>query len=112
MSFIFSRKTSSTKKRSKHSERRAAKILDGRVQPASGALNQFNLKADVKSSHFLVDDKTTARGSFSVSVALWRKLSREAWMNKRAPLIRIEFSAGPSLYVMDEVTFMKLKSKL
>lgn len=109
---IFSRRHTSTKRRSKFSERRAAAIIGGKVQPASGAINRFDLKGDVKSKHFLVDDKTTTLGSYSISVKLWRKLTREAFMNKRAPLVRVEFTDGPSLYIIDETTFMKLKDAL
>lgn len=97
-----------TKARSKFSEARAAKAYGGKVQPASGAINRFDLKADVKSDKFLVDDKTTSAESYRLEVKLWRKLSKEAWMNKRRPSIRIEFDAGLCLYVVDEMTFLNL----
>lgn len=83
--------------------------MKGRVQPASGAINRFDLKGDVKSERFLIDDKTTHAGSFSVSLKLWRKLSNEAWKNRKRPAIRIEFSDGAPLYVVDEQTFIELK---
>ena len=111
MSFIFHRKNTSTKRRSKFSEQRAAAVFGGKVQPASGAINRFDLKADIKSAEYLVDDKTTGRNSYGITIDLWRKLSKEAWMNKRKPMMRIEFTKGPTLYVMDEITFMKLQRK-
>jgi hypothetical protein len=55
----------------------------------------------------LVDDKTTHNKSYGVQVELWRKLTREAFINKRRPAMRIEFSNGPVLYVIDELTFME-----
>lgn len=99
----------STRGRSKFSERRAAATLQGRVQPASGALPQTHLKGDVITSKFLVDDKTTESASFSVKTALWQKLSREAFMNKRRPMLRLEFrKEDVTLYVIDEVTLYEL----
>lgn len=96
------------KSRSKLSERRAAKVFGGRVQPASGAINVAALKADVKSREFLVDDKTTNTQSYSLNVKTWRKLQKEAFMNRRRPAMRIEFADGPTLYVFDEQTTMNL----
>lgn len=83
-------------------------MFQGRVQPASGALRPFHLKADVKSKHFLVDDKTTDADSFRLQMKLWRKLSNEAWSMKRRPVIRVEFISGPTLYVIDELTMQEL----
>jgi len=97
----------STKARSQRSEKRAAHFLGGKVQPASGAINRFDLKADVKSKHFLLDDKTTEMESFKLSFALWRKLVKEAWLNKKHPMIRIE-SPKETLYVVDEFTMHQL----
>lgn len=102
------RKHLSNKHRSKFSEKRAAQVFRGRLQPASGAINQFNLKADVKSDRFLVDDKTTIHASYSVTTKLWKKLHREAWMNRRRPAMRIEFADGTVLYVIDEMTLQEL----
>ena len=96
------------KARSKISEKRAAEVFGGRLQPASGAINVASLKGDVKSRQFLVDDKTTKHGSYSISVALWRKLQKEAFMNRRQPAMRVEFTDGPTLYIFDEQTTRRL----
>lgn len=104
---ILSKKHLSTKARSKRSEKRAATFLKGKVQVASGAINRFDLKADVKSDKFLVDDKTTNLGSFSINFSLWKKLSGEAWMNKKRPMMRIE-SQACVLYVIDELTLQEI----
>ena len=102
------RQSWTTKARSKKSEKRAAKILNGKVQPASGAINRFDLKADVKTDRFLVDDKITRRASYSLSVKLWRKLTDEAFKNSRSPMMRVDFEDGPTLYVVDEQTIQQL----
>jgi len=99
----------STRKRSLRSEKRAAKFFGGKVQPASGSINRFDLKGDVKSAEFLVEDKMTANQSYSIKVVTWRKLSNQAWRNNRKPCLRIEFADGPVLYVVDERTMDSLK---
>lgn len=104
---ILSKKHLSTKARSKRSEKRGATFLGGRVQVASGAINRFDLKADIKTEKYLVDDKTTNLGSFSINFALWKKLAGEAWMNKKRPMMRIE-SQSAVLYVVDELTLKEL----
>lgn len=105
---ILNRKYHSTRKRSKKSETDLAEKLNGKVQPGSGAINRFDLKADVKSAKFLADDKLVGGESFTVKLALWRKISREAWKNNKRPLMRLNFEKGDPLYLMDEVTFMEL----
>lgn len=105
---IFSRKRFSTKVRSKRSEKLAAKIYGGKVQPASGAINRLDLKGDVKSDTFLVDDKTTDAQSYQLKVETWRKLSSEAYRTARRPSMRVEFIDGPSLYILDELTFRQM----
>lgn len=104
------KKNLGNKDRSKRSEKRAAIFLGGKVQPASGAINRFDLKGDVKTERFLVDDKTTTLKSFSINFDTWKKLSGEAWMNKKRPLMRIE-SENHTLYVMDEMTMEELIRK-
>lgn len=104
---LLPKKNLSTKARSKRSERRCAELVNGKVQPASGAIDRYDLKADVKSATLLIDDKTTARESFSVNLKLWRKLADEAYSNHKSPVMRIEFSNGPTVYVLDELLFLE-----
>jgi hypothetical protein len=108
MAFNFKRPYLATRVRSKRSEQRAADIFNGRRQPNSGAVNRFDLKGDVKSAHFLIEDKTTDKGSYSISLATWRTLSNHAWRNKRRPVLRVEFTGASPLYVIDEVTLLEL----
>lgn len=108
---VRSRKHLTTKARSRLSERRAAVIFGGRLQPASGAVKRHDLKGDVKSPHFLVEDKTTGAGSYALAVKTWRKISSEAWSQDRRPAMKVEFTDGPTLYVVDEATFIELLGK-
>lgn len=107
---IFNRKSyQTTRQRSTQSEREAARLMGGKVQPASGAINRFDLKADVKSVSFLVDDKVTDNLSYSLKYELWAKLSSQAWANRRRPCLRLNFTQGEPLYVVDETTFLEMK---
>ncbi len=106
--FILPKKHLGKKQRSIRSERRAAKTFGGRVQPASGAINRFDLKCDVKSEKFLVDDKITGRGSYSISLKLWREIKNHAFRNRRHPAMRVEFEGGDTLYIVNEITFQAL----
>ena len=99
-----------TKQRSKKSEAQAAVIFGGKVQPASGAINRFDLKADVKSERFLVDDKVTDNESYSLKLATWRTLSDQAWKNRRRPALRVNFTRGEAVIVLDETTFADMKA--
>lgn len=105
MSYLRPKKNLSTKARSRKSEARCARFVGGRTQPASGALPVAAFKGDVKSAKFLIDDKTTNRKSYSIAVKLWQKLVREAFINRRSPALRIEFTDGPTLYVVGEDIF-------
>ena len=101
----------STRFRSKASEKKAARVFGGRLQPNSGALKPVGLKGDVKSSRFLVDDKCTDKESFTLKRELWQKLSNQAWSNHLRPALRIDFAKGSPLYVLDEMTFKEMLEK-
>ena len=47
----------SNKDMSKASEKNLARQFGGKVQPASGAIDRFDLKADVVTDNFLFDDR-------------------------------------------------------
>ncbi len=86
-----SKKHLTNRQRSKRSEKRCADIFKGRIQPASGSLPPAAFKGDVKSELFLIDDKNTNLQSFGVKSSVFKKLRREAFMNDKKPMIRIEF---------------------
>ncbi len=97
-----------TKQRSKKSEAQAARTFGGKVQPASGAINRFDLKADVKSKSFLVDDKVTDNMSYTLQLKTWRTLSDQAWKNCRRPAMRVNFTQGEPVILLDETTFQDM----
>jgi hypothetical protein len=100
----------SNKWRSKRSEKRAARIHNGRVQPASGALPVARFKGDVVSDQFLIDDKTTNSKSFAVNSATFIKLRREAFINRKSPMIRVEFP-NITVCVIEEKLLAKLMNQ-
>ena len=102
----------SNKERSLKSERELAKLVNGRVQPASGAIDRADLKADVKSRFHLIDDKVTGKGSYSIARKLWRVLGKQAWQNRLKPALRINFEGDFKVYVISEQDFLVLQEAL
>ena len=105
---LFKRPNLATRFRSKKSENQASEIFSGRRQPNSGAVNRFDLKGDVKSKHFLVEDKTTDKASYTLKLDTWREISDQAWKTKRRPAMRLEFTGASALYIVDEQTMIDL----
>lgn len=107
MKFHLAKKHLTTKQRSARSEKRAAEVLQGRRQPASGALACGALKGDVKSDKFVLEDKTTEHASYQFKLDEWRKLCREAFGQCRRPVFRMQIR-GEAIYCLDEMTFQQL----
>ena len=81
------------KRRSKEQEKRVAKELNGKTQPASGAL--WAAKADVRSDLFLVECKTTLKDSYRLTFNTWNKVYNEALKDgMRVPVMCIELEGG------------------
>lgn len=81
-----------TRKRSQLSERRLARLVGGRVQPASGALPVASLKGDVSTKDVLYEDKVTSRHSFGVSTKLLHKIQKQAReAGKRFGVLHVQF---------------------
>jgi hypothetical protein len=79
---------SDNQKRSKQQEKRAARRVGGRVQPASGA---GRAKGDVRSTwHARVECKLTRASSFTLKLAELEKIEREAAPPEK-PIFEIEF---------------------
>jgi hypothetical protein len=108
---ILKKKHLSNKARSRRSESRGSKSVNARLQPASGALPVAAFKGDYKNETFLFDDKTTNAQSYSVGVKLWRKHAKDAFVMNRKPALRIEFTDGPTLFVIDESMFRRLTNQ-
>lgn len=80
-------KRGTTKFKSNLQERQVANDLFGRVQIASGALDD---KADVRSKDFLCECKTTEKDSYTLKVDTWNKIQREAFKLGLCPIMCIQ----------------------
>ena len=80
-------KRGTTKFKSDLQERQVANDLLGRVQIASGALDD---KADVRSTDFLCECKTTEKDSYTLKVDTWNKIQKEAYKLGLCPIMCIQ----------------------
>lgn len=80
-------KRGTTKFKSNLQERQVANDLLGRVQIASGALDD---KADVRSKDFLCECKTTEKDSYTLKVDTWNKIQKEAYKLGLCPIMCIQ----------------------
>lgn len=96
------------KQRSLRSEKELAKQVNGRRQPASGALPVAALKGDVKTADFLFDDKVTQAKSYAIKTSDWEKLRKQAFQARRKPVMRINFDEGPTLFIVSQELFFNL----
>lgn len=74
------------------SEKRVAKKMGGRLQPASGALTPFkgDFKLDRKLK-FLVEAKSTTGDTLKVDLGWLMKITQEALHHNSKPLLTISF---------------------
>lgn len=93
------------RKKSQKQEKKVAKELNGRVTPASGALDCA--KGDVRSDYFLIECKTTSKDFYSLSLDTWDKISKEALRDgMRVPVMCIDLEDGERRYaVINESDF-------
>lgn len=70
-------------------EKKDVKDFGGKPTPRSGGVWKF--PGDSKNNVFLIDSKTTEKKSFSVTLKMWHKINREALLNRRIPLLSIQF---------------------
>jgi hypothetical protein len=88
-------------------EKKDATLFGGRRTPRSGGL--WFAKGDVKSDVFLIENKTTKHKSFSITDKIWEKIEKEALLNKRIPMLSIEFGdAVKELIVLDKNDFITI----
>lgn len=95
---------------SKKQEKGVAKALNGRVQVNSGATD-FK-KGDVTTDQFLIECKTKASHSESISIKKeWLTKNRQEALFMGKPYNALVFSFGPNEenhYVIDEELFIEL----
>jgi hypothetical protein len=93
------------KKQWEKKEQKDANSFRGRRTPRSGGL--WFAKADVKSDTYLIENKTSAKESFSITSKLWEKINREALINSKIPLMSLEFGKKKiELIVMSKDDFL------
>ena len=71
-------------------EKRAAKRLNGKLTPASGAL--IGAKGDILRRSFLIESKATVHDSISVKLAWLEKIAKEALDSGKDPALLIQFT--------------------
>lgn len=79
-----------TRKQSNKQEKRIAKDIGGKVQPASGA--RWGHRRDVKSDNYLIEAKTTSQDSYSLKDADLAFLKKQAYQAGKIPAYIIELS--------------------
>jgi hypothetical protein len=100
-------------RRSRESEKSLALKIQGKVQPASGALPVAKFKGDVVTDCFMIDDKTTQAESFNVSQKLMRKTRDDAFKQRRRGAVCVHFeSTGMRYFVITEKEFLEYSQLL
>ena len=97
-----------TKRKSTLQEKRVAKEVGGRTTPASGAM--WGCKGDVRSDAFLVECKTTEKDKYSLSIATWNKIRREAIKDgMKIPIMCIDLCSGKYRFAVFEYAPTSIK---
>lgn len=103
------------RRKSQKQEKRTAKEFGGSVQIASGAIE--TMKGDVRTgyestvgkfneSDFLIENKFTDSPAYSLKLATWEKIEKEAFRdNFRTPLMQIDVQDHIQVVVMNRDTF-------
>ncbi|AEZ50489.1 Holliday junction resolvase [Bacillus phage BCD7] len=105
------------KRKSQKQEQRVAEQLGGKVQLASGAI--WFAKADGRtgtleagqfnSGDFLIENKFTDAGKYSLKLTIWDKIAKEALRdNLRMPLLQIDIANYVQLAVLDKNDYIGL----
>src|SRR3712207_382137 len=94
------------KRKSQKQEKRTAKEFGGKTVIASGAL--WSCKGDVRTDDFLIENKFTDKGYYSLKASIWEKITKEATKdNFRIPLMQIDIK-NLSLVVIAESDLLGL----
>ena len=81
----------SVKSKANKNEKRLAKKLGGRRQPASGAIDGY--KGDIITKEYLYDDKSTKHFSLPLKFEMLQKLAKEAIDSHREPVLAVTFDS-------------------
>jgi hypothetical protein len=95
------------KKQWQNKERKDAVAFEARRTPRSGGL--WFAKGDSKSDKYLIENKTSKYECFRITTNLWKKISREALLNQRVPVVSIEFGKDKmELVILSKDDFLSL----
>ena len=101
-------KTEGQKQSQKH-EKRLAKKIGGKVMAASGAF--WSHKGDVRSSDLLIEHKFTGKKQTTLKSDVLRKITREAILDGRIPILGIHLD-GENYVILGEEDFFELRNSL
>ena len=101
-------KTEGQKESQKH-EKRLAKKIGGSVNVRSGGF--WSRKGDVRSDDLLIEHKYTGKKSFSVKADVLEKITREAILDGRMPVLGIHLN-GENYVILLEDDFLEIRDKL
>lgn len=92
-------------RRSQAQEKRVAKALGGRVQPASGAL--WVHRNDVRTDDWLIENKRTDNeATISIKMTALRDLEMHAVLDDRMPALQIDIgSKGKQYFIVPAWVF-------
>lgn len=96
-------------KQSQAHEKRLAKLTGGGVTAASGAF--WSRKGDVRTDDLLIEHKWTGKKSFSITRSVLDKISAEAIMDGRMPVLAIHLD-GKDYVVLDENDFFEMRNQI
>ena len=101
-------KTEGQRQSQKH-EKRLAKKIGGKTMAASGAF--WSHKGDVRSSDLLIEHKFTGKKSFSVKSEVLKKITREAILDGRMPVLGVHLD-GENYVILLEDDFLEMRDRL
>lgn len=96
------------KKQWQKNETKDAKLFGAKQTLRSGGI--WFAKGDSKSDKFLIDSKLTEKKSYSITEEIWKKLSTEALLSQRLPVLSVTFGKEKQyeIVVLDKSDFMEL----
>lgn len=101
-------KSEGQKQSLKH-EKRLAKAIGGSRNAASGAL--WHRKGDVRSEDLLIEHKWTGKKSFSLKSDILKKITREAILDGRMPVLGVHLD-GENYVILLEDDYLEMRDRL
>jgi len=103
-------KISSPSEQGRARERRYAKSMGAKAQPASGALRSPRLKGDIKTKLFLFDSKLSTGCRFIVTSAIMHKIRDEALAINKIPALSVEVG-GEQFVILRDQDFQAMRKE-